>query len=232
MKHLPQWAFALFALSVPASVHAAERSYSITDFERIRVSGPFKVNVVTDRMTRVRGSGSTEALDRVRLEVQGRTLFIRTDRSNFGGTDSKEAPATITIRAPALREASLAGSGSLTLNGMKGLRVGLVVEGSGTLTAVNIQADRLDVGVIGTGTLAMSGTARGATVTARGAATVTAAELGTDDLSVNWESAGDGTFAATRTARVTSVGMGNVVVTGKAACTVSNGGNGQVRCGK
>lgn len=222
---------AALCASLPVAAEAAERNYSITDFDRIRVTGPFKVTVTADRMTTVRGSGTTDAMDRVRLDVQGRTLFIRTDRSNFGGTDTKDPPAVIAIRAPALREASLAGSGSLSLSGMKGLRVGLVVEGSGTLTATNMQADRLDVGVIGTGALSMSGKARTASITARGAGSVKAGDLIVDDLTLNWESAGDGRFAATRTAKVTSIGAGNVAVSGKAACTVTNGGNGQVGCG-
>lgn len=217
---------------VPIAAQAAERTYSITDFERIRVTGPFRVNIIADRLTSAKASGSTDTLDRTRLDVQGRTLFIRMDRSNFGGSEPKGPPAVITIRAPALKEASLAGSGAISLTGMKGLRVALVVEGSGTLTAGNVDADRLDVGVIGTGTIAMSGKARTASVTGRGAGSVKAGDLAIDDLTLNWESAGDGTFAAKRTAKVTSIGTGNVTVSGKAACTVTNGGNGQVSCGE
>ena len=147
----------LIVLSSPLAARAAERTYSVADFERIRVTGPFRVIVIVDRMTTAKASGTTEALDRVRLDVQGRTLFIRLDRSNFGGADAKGPPAVLTIRAPALREASLAGSGALSLSGMKGLRVALVVEGSGNLTATNVAADRIDVGVVGTGSIVMSG---------------------------------------------------------------------------
>ena len=232
MKRLPISALVLCVLALPGVAQAAERTYSISDFDRIRVTGPFRVNVIADRMTMAKGSGTTDALDRVRLDVQGRTLFVRMDRSNFGGTDAKSAPAVITIRAPALREASIAGSGSLSLSGMKGLRVGLVVEGSGTLSATNVQADRLEVGIVGTGTLTMAGKARGASVTGRGAGSVVAGQLIADDLTVNWESAGNANFTANRTAKVTSIGTGNVVVTGKGACTVANGGNGQVTCGE
>lgn len=219
-----------FVSALPAA--AVERTFSVTDFDRIRVTGPFKVDVTADRLTAVRGTGAAEALDRVRLDVQGRTLFVRLDRSNFGGSDFKGPPATLTIRAPALREASLSGSGTLTLSGMKGLRVSVVVEGSGSLTARNVDADRLDVGVVGTGTIALSGKAHGANVTGRGAGSIKGADLIANDLTVNWESAGDGIFAATRTANVTSIGTGNVTVAGKAACTVTNGGNGQVSCGQ
>ena len=65
----------------------------------------------------------------------------------------------------------------------------------------------------------------------RVAASVNAADLIVDNLTLNWESAGDGSFSAKRTAKVTSIGTGNVTVSGKPACTVTNGGNGQVSCG-
>jgi hypothetical protein len=222
----------LAGFGVPIEASAAERIFSISDFQRIRVIGPFRVDVIADRLTTVRGKGSNDALDRVRLDVQGQTLFVRLDRTNFGGAEDKGPPAVITIRAPALREASLAGSGALSLTGMKGLRVGVVVEGSGSLSATNVQADRMDIGVVGTGTVTLSGKARNAIVTGRGAGSVKGSALSVDDLAVTWESAGDAALAAVRTAKVTSTGTGNVLVAGKPACTVSNGGNGQVTCGK
>ena len=226
-------AFALLAgFAVPMEASAADRSFSIPDFQRIRVMGPFRVEVVADRMTTVRAKGSADALDRVRLDVQGQTLLVRLDRANFGGAEDKGAPATLTIRAPALREATLAGSGSLSLTGMKGLRVAVVVEGSGSLSAMGIQADNLDVGVVGTGTVTVAGKAKNATIISRGAGSIVGNTLLVDDLTVTWESAGDARLAAVRTAKVTSMGTGNVVVSGRPACTVSNSGNGQVTCGK
>ncbi len=222
----------LASLPLPAAADAAERTYSVPDFQRIHVAGPFRVEVIADRMTTARAKGSTDALDRVRLDVQGQTLFVRLDRSNFGGSDDKGPPALITLHAPALREATLAGSGSLSLSGMKGLRVAVVVEGSGSLTAANVQADRMDIGVIGTGRLTLSGKAKSATLTGRGAGSVNGGALIVDDLSVTWESAGDAALGATRTAKITSTGTGNVTVSGHPACTVTNGGNGQVTCGQ
>ncbi len=221
-------------LALPAApLAAAERGYSVSDFERIRVNGPYRVEVMTDRSTVVKATGSTQALDRVIIEVQGRTLLIRPNRTGWAGAGVMDAPpALIFVRAPALREAFIAGSGALSLTGLKGLRVVLGVEGAGTLTANGVAADRLDIGVIGTGRLIASGTARQATVTSRGAAAVEAARLTVDDLSVTWESAADGAFSARRTARANSVGAGNVVIAGAAACTVNALGDGSVECGR
>lgn len=212
---------------------AAERGYSVSDFDRIRVSGPYRVEVVTDRSTVVKAKGSAQALDSVTVDVQGRALLIRPNRTGWTGAQSADVPpAIIYVRAPALREATITGSGALTLSGLKGLRVFLGVEGSGTLTANGIAADRLEVGVIGTGRLVAAGTARLATVTSRGSGAVEAGRLSVDDLTITWESAGDGQFSARRTAKANSVGAGNVVITGSAACTVNAVGNGTVDCGR
>lgn len=220
-------------VSLAPPLAAAERGYSVSDFERIRVSGPYRVEVVTDRSTIVKARGSTQALDRVIIDVQGRTLLIRPNRTSWaGGQATDTPPALIFVRAPALREASIAGSGTLSLSGLKGLRVVLGVEGSGTLTANGVAADRLEIGVIGTGRLVTTGTARQATVTSRGAAAIDAGRLSVDDLTITWESAGDGQFAARRTAKATSVGAGNVVIGGQAACTVNALGSGTVACGR
>ena len=99
-RALPLAVLALLAgFAVPIEASAAERTFSISDFQRIRVIGPFRVDVIADRLTTVRGKGSNDALDRVRLDVQGQTLFVRLDRTNFGGAEDKGPPAVITIRA-------------------------------------------------------------------------------------------------------------------------------------
>ncbi|HMC91878.1 MAG TPA: DUF2807 domain-containing protein, partial [Allosphingosinicella sp.] len=63
---------ALFALLLTAAAPAAaaERSYPVTDFDRIQVEGPYEVTLVTGGASTARGSGSQAALERVTVEVQ------------------------------------------------------------------------------------------------------------------------------------------------------------------
>jgi hypothetical protein len=87
---IPPLLVALAALAA-APAAAAERTYSVTDFDRIQVEGPFEVVLATGLSSKVRASGSTEALDRLSIGVEGGTLRIRVNRSAWGGAPGAAA---------------------------------------------------------------------------------------------------------------------------------------------
>ena len=64
------------SLLAAAPVSAAERGYTISDFDRIDVSGPFVVQVETGKGPSARATGESAALDRLSVELRGRTLRI------------------------------------------------------------------------------------------------------------------------------------------------------------
>src|SRR5688572_15139678 len=102
-------AFLTLALAAfPAA--AADRRYSITDFDRIVVEGPYIVRLTTGGPTSARASGSQAALERVIIDASGQTLRIRRNRSYWGGTaGAQEGPLTIELTTRALRSARLVG---------------------------------------------------------------------------------------------------------------------------
>jgi hypothetical protein len=224
---------ALFlTLLLAASASANERGYSVTDFDRIRVTGPFKVTLETGKAPSARATGSPQAIDRLSVQVQGRTLIISPNRSAWGGWSGKSpAAATIKLTTPGLREASIDGSGSLSVTKMRGLRLVLAQQGAGELRVAQIETDRLDMGAYGTGRIVIAGATKQLSATSRGIASIDASQLASQDLTLGWESAGDAQFAASRTAKVTATGSGNVTILGKSTCTVSATGSGEVRCG-
>ena len=68
------------AVAVASPATAADRNYSVTSFDRIRVEGPYSVNVTTNVAPFARASGDLRAIDRVSLRVEGRTLYVRANR--------------------------------------------------------------------------------------------------------------------------------------------------------
>ena len=97
-----------------APVAAAERTYSVTDFERVVVEGPYIVRLAIGRPTAARASGSQAALDRVLIEVTGQTLRIRRNRHYWGGNPgAQEGPLTIELSTRILRSARLVGPARL-----------------------------------------------------------------------------------------------------------------------
>jgi hypothetical protein len=225
----------LFALCLAAAspAAAAERSYSVTDFDRVQVEGPYEVTLVTGGNAAARASGSEAALERVTVEVQSGQLKIHPNRSGWGGYPGSNAgPLRIAVSTRDLRAATLIGAGTLRIDRVRGLRADLSVSGSGRIEAARIEADNLNIGIIGSGRIAAAGTARQVRATVQGSADLDAAGLVADDLVLNAETAGSVAIGARRTAKVKSAGSGNVSVGGSPACTVAAAGAGEVRCGR
>jgi hypothetical protein len=225
-------ALALAAASFASAAGAAERRYSLTDFDRIQIEGPYEVTLATGRSSGARATGSPEALERVTVEVQGRTLHIRRNRNGWGGYPG-QAAGTVRIEATTqnLRAALVSGSGGLAVDSARGLRVDLSVSGSGRLSVAGASIDNLYVGLLGAGRITVAGTAKQLHATLQGTGDLAGEGLRVDDAQVTAETSGTISFAAVRSASVRSTGAGDVVVTGRPACTVETLGSGTVRCG-
>ena len=213
-------------------VCAAERGYSVTDFDSIRVIGPFTVDVVTGKGAAARASGTADALERVNVSVQGRLLTIRSNSAAWGGSQQKAyGPAKIRITVPQLRSASIDGAGQMSISSMKGMRLSLYLQGSSTLTVGRIETDKLIVDLAGSGKISVAGSVKALQASGSGSATFDARNLVASDALFNWISSGNAEFVAIRTAKITSTGSGTVRVSGKPACTVTALGAGEVICG-
>jgi Putative auto-transporter adhesin, head GIN domain len=61
-----------------SSAIAADRGYSINDFDRIRVDGPYDVQIHVGPAAAVHAHGSQSGIDRLDVSVNDGTLIIRT----------------------------------------------------------------------------------------------------------------------------------------------------------
>jgi hypothetical protein len=223
---------AFLALAAAAPAVAAERSYSVTDFDRVQVDGPYRVTVVTGRYARASAEGSTAALDRVSVDVQSGTLRVRRNSAAWGGYPGDQAgPVTVALTTRDLRAAAVVGSGSLDVDRTKGLRVDLSVSGSGRLSVGAVDADNLIVGLLGGGRITLAGRAKQLKATVQGSGDLQAAELRSDDAQIVSDTAGNVTVGVARTAKVTATGPGDVEIIGQPSCTVDATGSGVVTCG-
>jgi hypothetical protein len=220
----------LVLLAVPVS--AAERTYSVTDFDRITVEGPYIVRLVIGRPTTARASGPQASIDRVIIDTQGQTLRIRPNRSAWGGNSgAQQGVLEIALSTRSLRSARVIGPGRLDIEGIEGLRVDLSLEGSGRLTASGLAADNLSLGLLGAGRLEVSGRARSVRADVQGSGDLDAAALSAEDVTATAATSGTVALAASRTARINAHGLGEVTVSGRPSCTVQGLGVAMVRCG-
>ena len=217
---------------VAAPSVAAERGYTISDFDRIDVSGPFIVVVETGKAPSARATGDNAALDRLKVELRGRTLRIGAGVNGWGGwPGARPAAPTIKVTVPLLREASLSGAGKLSISKMRSQLAKLGLSGSGEMVVAKIETDRLVGTLLGSGTLRLDGKAQAAQITNEGSGTLWANTLIVGALVLTSSSAGPSGITATKTAKVQSTGTGDVTIYGKPACTVAGLGVGQVICG-
>jgi hypothetical protein len=219
-----------FAAALPAA--AAERTYSVADFDKVQVDGPYRVTLTTGRSSGARAEGSAEALDHVSIDVQGATLRVRRNRSAWGSYPGSDAgPVAVILTTRDLRSAAVVGSGSLDIDRARGLRVDLSVSGSGRLIVAAVEADNLVVGLLGGGRITLAGRTRQLRATVQGSGDLAAADLSAEDAQIASDTAGSVAVAVARTAKVTATGAGDVEILGSPACTVQAKGSGRVACG-
>ncbi len=230
MKRIMPALVALVAVAAPA--WGADRRYSVTDFDRLVVEGPYTVRVITGRATSAAASGSQQAIDRVSIEVVGRTLRIRPNRSAWGGYPGEGGgPVTIEVTMRELRAATVAGPGSLAIDRAAGLRVDLALEGNGHLSIGSVAADNLTLGLIGAGRVELAGTVEQLRATVHGTGEFDGARLRADGANITTDTAGRITVGVSGQATVVASGLGEVEILGNPACTVSGLSAAQVRCG-
>jgi hypothetical protein len=219
--------------TVAAPAAAGERRFTVTEFDRVVIEGPFQVRVSTGRSPGAAATGTEQALDRVSIDVQGSTLRVRPNRSAWGGyPGGATGPVTIELSTRILRAATVNGAGSLTLGPLQRLlRLDLSVEGSGRIAAPDVEADTLVVGLIGSGRINVAGRAAQLRASVYGSAELDASALTAQGANIVTDSAGRISAMVAREARVSASGIGEVDIAGAAACTVTGLSAGQVRCG-
>ncbi len=228
IRILPLAALAL--LAQPAA--AAERRYSVTDFDRIQVEGPFQVTLATGKSPSALATGDTQALERVSIEVQSRTLKIRPNRSSWGGYPGQQSGGVkLTVSTHGLRSAAIAGSGSLAIDKVKAMKFDAAVQGSGRVGIDSLEVDVLTLGLLGGGKLSVGGQAKTIRATISGSGDLDAASLQSEDAEINADTSGTIALGVRRAAKITATGAGEVTIGGTPACTVTNRGAGTVSCG-
>lgn len=221
---------ALIAVAAPLSAaSAAERRYTVTDFDRIQVDGPWRVTLVTGKAPSAVAHGSNDAIDRLSLDVEGRTLRIR--RGTKGGFGAA-GPVEIRVSTHDLRGAGVNGPAILSIDRTRGLRLDLALSGSGALTVDKVEADNLVIGLLGSGRISLAGKAKTLRATIQGTGDLAADRLAVDDATLNADTAGRIALAVRRTAKIDATGQGEVEILGNPSCTVKAIGSATVRCGK
>jgi putative autotransporter adhesin-like protein len=220
-------AAAIMAIAAPAA--GATRNFGISDFQKVRVDGPFRVRLATGVAPFARAVGSGPALDRVAIEVRGDTLIVHNDLDSWGGYPGKDSgPVEVEIGTHDLTSAWLNGSGTLSIDRVKGLNFSLSVQGSGGADIAQVSADQLTVSVVGTGSASVAGRAAKLTAVIRGISTLEASALESKDATLGAEGAATIGANVSNSVTIDASGPATVRLTGGPACTVHASGSASV----
>lgn len=213
----------------PLPAGAATRNFGINSFDRIRVDGPFSVRARTGVAPFARATGSPAALDRIAIEVQGRTLIVHSSRSSWGGYPGADHGAVeIEVGSHELSAVWLNGSGNVQIDKVKGMSFGLSVQGSGAAGVARADVDQLNVGVGGSASATLGGRAGKLTATVRGVSTLDASTLAARDAKIG--AVGTATVKAnvSNTVSVDGSGPATVTLSGKPSCALKLSGSASV----
>ena len=225
--HLP---VALIAIACAAPAAGATRTFEIAGFERIRVEGPFKVVLTTGVPPSAKASGPQSGLDRVAVEIVGRTLVIHNSLSAWGGSsDSQDAqPVELRIGTHELNGATLTGAGSLEINKVEGLSFDLAVQGAGQIAIAGADVDQFTVSLFGTASSVVAGRAGMLKLTTRGVSSFDGSGLVAKDATVTANGASTIKAGVSNSAKIDATGPANVTLTGGPSCTSRLSGSASV----
>jgi hypothetical protein len=220
-------AAALCAAAAPAA--GATRNFGITDFQKVRVDGPFAVTLTTGVAPFARATGSTAALDRVAIDVRGNTLVVHSNLDSWGGYPGQNVgPVTVELGTHDLSAAWLNGSGTLAIDRVKGLGFDLSVQGSGAGQIGQVAVDQLNVSVVGTASARLAGQAAKMTAVVRGISGLDAAALSTRDATLGADGATTISATVSNSVTVDANGPATVRLSGRPSCTLRVSGSASV----
>jgi Putative auto-transporter adhesin, head GIN domain len=217
---------ALIAAAVPAQ--AAERNFLMTGFDSVGSAVAYDVIVTTGKGYGVKAVGPQDKLDRLKIDVSGSRLRIDRERGWFQWSDKD--PVKIYVSLPVMKAASVAGSGNMSVDRVKGDAFRAGVAGSGNLAVASVDVREFKLSVAGSGDATAAGkcTASDVSVAGSGNADLSALKCETMEIGI----AGSGNVRAFVTKAVTggTAGSGDLTVTGGARCSVRAAGSSSIDC--
>ena len=234
----------LLALTAPAGVGVAG-PLSWIGGERVQGSGKIvkqsrELGHFQGLATNVSGNvevrlGSTESvtietddnlLPLIDTVVENGTLRIRPARKNLS-LDTRTMK--IVVQARALERVSVAGSGSVEADELRGEHLQFDVGGSGSLTARKLETESVHVKLGGSGNLNLGGKAERLQVSVGGSGNVQAAQLAARSAVVTIGGSGQVTVSAANSLNASVAGSGDIGYYGDPKISKSMAGSGTIK---
>ena len=197
-------------------------------FSKLKALGPDNIVFVTSSAFSIKAAGSAKAIATLRYKVDGDSIIIGRKKGSWFGEEGEGV--TITVTAPSLSEASLAGSGDFSADKMTGDDVVVKIAGSGQLKVDSVTAKKLESKIAGSGGALLSGKVDSVDISVAGSGNFDARKLTATDADVSIAGSGDIRLTATGKVDANVAGSGNIEITGGAKCSSKSMGSGSINC--
>jgi hypothetical protein len=197
-------------------------------FSKVKALGPDNIVFVTGDAFTIKAEGNAKAIATLRYKMDDGAIVIGRTKGKWFGDESEGV--TITITAPTLSAASLAGSGDFTADRMTGDEVVVKIAGSGSLNVAEVSGKKLESKIAGSGDAMISGKVETVDVSVLGSGSIDAQKLVATDAEISIAGSGDVNLNATGTVDAKVAGSGSVTVTGGAKCSSKSMGSGSINC--
>lgn len=210
---------------------AITRTIDAQEFDRLTVAGRYEVIVVEGDTPAIEITGPEAALNRTEFEFEGDELTIRPDNEdNVIIRWSEGTEVTVRITTAALKEATIAGSGTIRLEAVDAEAFEGTIAGSGDLRIPALATKRASFNIGGSGDIAVGGRADSLDVAIAGSGGFEGPGLAVASADIAIAGSGDVTAQVSGEADISIAGSGDVALTGGATCEVSKFGSGDVVC--
>jgi len=138
-------------LDFEESKHGVTREFEFTDFDEVKISERFKVNIRQGNGYLIAVNGDREALDKVVFEKRGEGLYIKSS-GNLSGRDN----LTINIEMPHLDHLNVDGSSEVLIAGFVEDYLSMDIEKASEVS-MDVVTKKLSVKITGASKLELSG---------------------------------------------------------------------------
>lgn len=204
------------------------QAVTTASFSKVNTVGPDNVVFVTGDAFSIKADGDAEVMKKLRYSVKDGVIIIGRTKGDWLSRDGNGV--TVTITAPALTEAALAGSGSFTADEMTGDDLNLAIAGSGDASIGTIAGKKLEGKIAGSGDVVLSGKVDEADFAVLGSGSIDAQKLTATDADISIAGSGDVSLNATGKVDAKVAGSGSITVSGGAKCESKSMGSGSIDC--
>jgi len=199
-------------------------------FDRLKVSGPFKVGLfVSDEPGLVRLAGPPALLADTIVTVEGDTLAIRF-REGATWSWNPGSGVNIFVSARNLSSVSLEGAGDVEIAGAHGDMFSATTDGSGSIVIRQLDVGHVQLATAGAGQITVEGNARDAAYVVGRSGSIDAKRLRVEKASIAIGGAGSAYADVSKTADILVNGTGRVDIVGGATCVEQPANSPQIQC--